>query len=79
MIQSDHSRMENLAVTLISSYSLPLLKKEKDLTVFKTSQKQSAPLFKILELFQALALDQVPRLAKSSLSDTIRIKQDLST
>lgn len=72
MIQSYHSRMENLAVTLISSYSIIDEERKRDLSSFQNISEQSVPLFKILEIFQALTLDQVPRFTKSSLSDMPR-------
>lgn len=64
--------MENLAVTLISTYSIIDEERKRDLSSFQNISEQSVPLFKILEIFQALPLDQAPWLTKSSLSDMPR-------
>lgn len=72
MIQSHHSRMVKLAVTLISSYCIIDEERKRDLSSFQNISEQSVPLFKILEIFQALTLDQPLWLTKSSLSDMPR-------
>lgn len=62
MIQSDHSRVANLAVTRISSYSLSFLKKKRrDLSSFQNIPEAEYSSFKThLEIFPTFAFDQVP-------------------